>query len=50
MGTATDCHKRVSGEDATFHDLSAGRFTLIIPIASIAAQANPSNTSLAEPE
>ena len=31
MGTATGCHKRVSGEDAAFHGLSAGRFTLIIP-------------------
>jgi hypothetical protein len=30
MGTATGCHKRVSGEDAAFHGLSAGRFTLII--------------------
>jgi len=30
MGTATGCHKRVSGENAAFHGLSAGRFTLII--------------------
>jgi hypothetical protein len=30
MGTATGCHKRVSGEDAAFHGLSAGRFMLII--------------------
>jgi hypothetical protein len=30
MGTATGCHMRVSGEDAAFHGLSAGRFTLII--------------------
>jgi hypothetical protein len=30
MGTAKGCHKRVSGGDAAFHDLSAGRFTLII--------------------
>jgi hypothetical protein len=31
MGTAPGCHNRVSGEDAAFHGLSAGRFTLIIP-------------------
>jgi hypothetical protein len=31
MGTATGCHKRVSGEDAAFHGLSTGYFTLIIP-------------------
>ncbi len=28
--TARDCHQPVSGEDAAFHDLSAGLFTLII--------------------
>ena len=28
--TATDCQQRVSGEDAAFHGLSAGRFTFII--------------------
>ena len=30
MGTTTGCHKRVSGEDAAFHGLSAGHFPLII--------------------
>src|ERR1700722_5965792 len=29
-GTTKDCHQPVSGEDAAFHDLSAGLFMLII--------------------
>jgi hypothetical protein len=48
MGTATGCHKRVSGEDAAFHGLSTGYFTIIILDRVRRPQPYPPNVSLAE--